>query len=125
MTVAVSISLFILALLSVFQALLIAGVPIGRFAWGGQHEVLTRKLRIGSVFSIVMYVFIAVCIVSKVSVLQIIPAGDFLDVACWLIFAYFIIGIFMNVISRSKPERYTMTPVATIFALCMYFIASA
>ncbi len=28
----------LLALLAVFQVLLIAGVRLGRFAWGGRHE---------------------------------------------------------------------------------------
>ena len=29
----------ILAFLAIFQLLLIAGLPLGRFAWGGRHEV--------------------------------------------------------------------------------------
>lgn len=124
MIVAVVASFAMLASLSLFQILLIAGAPIGNFAWGGQHKVLPRNLRIGSVFSLVIYAFIAICIVSKAAVLQIIPTGDFLTTACWLIFAYFLVGILMNAISRSKPERYTMTPVAIVFAICMYIIAS-
>ena len=124
MALAVFTSLTILGLLSIFQILLIAGLPFGNFAWGGQHKVLPRNLRIGSVFSIFIYGFIAVCILSKTSILQIIPAGAFLDVTCWIIFAYLILGIIMNAISRSKPERYTMTPVAAILAACLFVIAS-
>ncbi|MEW9873186.1 hypothetical protein [Arthrobacter sp. HS15c] len=41
----------LLAALAVFQAALIAGAPLGRFAWGGQHDVLPAKLRIGSATS--------------------------------------------------------------------------
>ncbi|MDB5181170.1 MAG: hypothetical protein JWO54_933 [Candidatus Saccharibacteria bacterium] len=125
MTLAVIVSLIILALLSLFQLLLIAGVPLGHFAWGGQHNVLPRKLRIGSVFSIFIYALIAICILSKASVLQIIPAGSFLDIICWIIFAYLALGIFMNAISRSKKERYTMTPVAAVLAICLYMVASS
>ena len=35
----------LMAALAVFQAALIAGAPLGRFAWGGQHDVLPAKLR--------------------------------------------------------------------------------
>ena len=46
--------------LAVFQVLLIAGAPLGRFAWGGQNAVLPARLRIGSAVSIVLYAVFAV-----------------------------------------------------------------
>jgi hypothetical protein len=49
----------ILAVLGVFQLALIAGAPLGRLAWGGQHEVLPPKLRLGSAVSIALYGFFA------------------------------------------------------------------
>ena len=42
----------ILAALAVFQLALAAGAPLGRFAWGGSHEVLPPRLRVGSLVSI-------------------------------------------------------------------------
>ena len=42
MTAAV-VALALLAALAVFQGLLVAGLPLGRFAWGGQHEVLPAE----------------------------------------------------------------------------------
>ena len=122
MTLAVFVSLLLLGLLSVFQLLLIAGAPLGHFAWGGQHKTLPRNLRIGSIFSIFIYTFIAVCILSKSTIWQIIPVGSFLDIICWIIFAYLVLGIFLNAVSRSKKERYTMTPIAASLALCLYSV---
>ena len=52
----------LLAALAVFQLLLVAGRPLGRFAWGGRHEVLPRGLRIGSAVSVVSYAVIALVI---------------------------------------------------------------
>lgn len=49
----------VLGLLAVFQAGLVAGLPLGRFAWGGQHIVLPSRLRIGSAVSIVLYAVFA------------------------------------------------------------------
>ena len=41
----------------------------------------------------------------------------------WVIFAYFVLGIGLNAISRSKPERYTMVPVTIVLAVLSFFIA--
>ena len=38
-------------------------------------------------------------------------------VGMWIVFAYFVLGIPLNAISRSRPERFTMTPVVTVLAL--------
>lgn len=122
--VAVSISLILLGLLTLFQCLLVVGAPFGRFAWGGQHEVLPTKFRIGSAFSVVVYAFIATLIVSKTGVWQLIPQGSFLNISLWVVFSYLVLGVLMNAISRSKQERYTMTPVALVLAVCLFFIAN-
>ena len=118
------ISLTLLGLLAFFQILLIAGVPIGNFAWGGQHKILPPKLRIGSVLSIGIYAFIAALIVSKADLWQIIPDGTFLTVSLWVVFGYFVLGVGMNAISRSQAERYTMTPASLVFAICLFIIAN-
>ena len=44
----------LLAGLAVFQVALIAGAPLARFAWGGQHRVLPTRLRIGSAVSVAL-----------------------------------------------------------------------
>ena len=48
----------LLAGLAVFQVALIAGAPLGRMAWGGQHRVLPAP-RLGSAASIPLYRFFA------------------------------------------------------------------
>jgi hypothetical protein len=112
----------ILALLAAFQIALAAGAPWGRFAWGGQHRVLPRKLRIGSVVSIVIYALIAFIAWERPGVTSVLPDAV-AQVAMWVVFAYFVIGVLMNAISRSKPERYTMTPVVLVLAVLSLLIA--
>lgn len=123
MIVATITILTILTLLIIFQIALASGAPIGHFAWGGKHRVLPRKLRIGSLFSVTIYIGIAACILSKSDIYQVIPQGLVLDILVWTIFAYFLLGIFMNAASRSKPERYVMTPTALVLAICVLFVA--
>jgi hypothetical protein len=112
----------LLGLLTLFQLALILGAPLGAFAWGGQHRVLPARLRIGSAVSILVYGLIAVIAWDRVGAIDIF-AGWFSEVAMWVIFAYFVLGIGMNAISRSKPERYTMVPTSVALAGLSFLIA--
>src|SRR5690606_3719032 len=61
---AVAASIVLLAL-AFFQLALVFGAPLGRFAWGGQHEVLPANLRIGSAVSIVLYALFVVVLLDR------------------------------------------------------------
>ncbi|WP_426988402.1 hypothetical protein [Pseudarthrobacter sp. Y6] len=104
----------LLAALAVFQAALIAGAPLGRFAWGGQHTVLPAKLRSGSATSIILYVLFAYVALAKAGMAAPLVNAGFTNVFCWVLTAYFAVGIVLNGISRSKPERLVMTPTVVI-----------
>ncbi|MGY4540970.1 hypothetical protein ACVWY0_000878 [Arthrobacter sp. UYNi723] len=107
----------LLAALAVFQAALVAGAPLGRFAWGGQHNVLPTKLRIGSATSIILYVLFAYVALAKAGMAAPLVNQGFTDVFCWVLTAYFAVGIVLNGISRSKPERLVMTPALVILTV--------
>jgi hypothetical protein len=112
----------ILVLLAVFQLALAFGAPLGNFAWGGAHRVLPTGLRIGSAVSIIVYAIIAVLALDRVGAIDVV--SDVVSaVGMWVVFAYFVLGIPMNAISRSRAERYTMTPVVTVLALLSLVIA--
>lgn len=113
----------LLAALVVFQAALIAGAPLGRFAWGGQHNVLPAKLRIGSATSIVLYVLFACVALAKADMAPPLVNQGFTDVFCWVLTGYLALGIVLNGISRSKPERLVMTP--TVLVLTALFLILA
>ncbi|MGI9822860.1 hypothetical protein [Agromyces sp. Marseille-Q5079] len=112
----------ILGVLAVFQLALALGAPLGHFAWGGSHRVLPAKLRIGSLVSIVIYALIAVLALDRAAVIDVVP--DVVStVGMWVVFGYFVLGIAMNAISRSKPERYTMTPIVAVLAALSLIVA--
>jgi hypothetical protein len=117
------ITCFILASLAVFQIALILGAPISKYAWGGQHAVLPANLKIGSVISILLYASFALIILSKTHVTNIPDNDSLVNVATWILAGYFWLGVIMNGISRSKPERNLMTPVALALALLTTIIA--
>jgi hypothetical protein len=107
----------LLAGLAVFQVLLVAGRPLGRFASGGQHDVLPPALRVWSAVSVVLYVAIAWLVWRAVA--QPGDAGPWM----WILTAFFAVGVAMNLASRSRPERLVMTPVALVLALSCLLIA--
>jgi hypothetical protein len=111
----------LLAGLSIFQGALIAGAPLGRAAWGGQYRVLPAKLRIGSALSIAVYAFFAYAALAKAGLVPLLINASFTGVIMWVMTVYFVLGVFMNGISRSKPERLIMTP-ATLVLAALYLV---
>lgn len=122
MIIATILSFVILSILAVFQIALALGAPIGRFAWGGQHRILPRKLRIGSAVSPLIYALFAAFALSKSGLWVLIQNETVVAIGLWIITAYFMIGIVMNGISRSKYERITITPLCVILSVCYLII---
>lgn len=113
----------ILGALAVFQIALIAGAPLGHFAWGGQDRVLRRSKRIGSVVSIVLYAVIAAIALARAGIVSTEPDALGLVIAMWVVFAYFAAGILLNALSRSIPERAVMTPTVAVLAVLALLVA--
>lgn len=107
----------VLGALAVFQLLLIAGRPLGRFAWGGQHMVLPTNRRAGSAVSIVLDAVFAIIALERARLTDFIPGETFIAVAMWVITIYFAVGVVMNVVSKRKPERFTMAPTSLVLAV--------
>ncbi|WP_241994719.1 hypothetical protein [Cryobacterium levicorallinum] len=113
----------LIGLLVLFQLSLAFGAPWGRFAWGGQYPgVLPLGYRIASGVSILIYGFIALLALDRAGVADVFP-NAFSQVGIWVVVGYLTLGLVMNAISRSKPERYAMTPVALALAILALRIA--
>lgn len=106
---------------AIFQALLAAGVPWGRAAWGGQHEVLPTGFRIGSVFSALFFVFAILAALSRGDVIGLFTRG-LTTVFFWIYTIYFGIGIVMNAVSRSRIERVWAPFAAVMFVLSLLLL---
>ena len=105
-----------------FQAQLAVGRPLGRFAWGGAHEVLPPRLRVASALSIVLYGAIALVLLDAADVVNAFR-GRWTGIAAWVLAGVFLLSVAMNAASRSRDERRTGTPVA--LALCLLCVAIA
>ena len=110
--------------IAVFQVLLSLGYPLGEFAMGGYYKVLPKKLRIASVVNAFILLFMGFVFLQHTNVLG---GLDFLstNILVWVITIFLGINTIANLISRSKKERFVMTPLSGLtFILCLFIALS-
>jgi hypothetical protein len=110
----------VLGALALFQGLLVLGAPLGRFAWGGQHRVLPNPLRVSSLVAIAVYALIAWVVLARVAAIPPVVAPGVVRIAVWVVAAYFLLAVGLNMSSKSSSERAVMPAVcAALCALCI------
>lgn len=121
-TMALVLTLSILAGLALMQILLIGGLPLGDYGWGGQHRALPPRLRVAAAVAILLYAGFAVLLLSRSGVLA--DGGSTLVVAAtWVLFGYCAVSIVPNAISRSRRERLVQTPASVLLTVGVLVIA--
>jgi hypothetical protein len=109
----------LLCCLAIFQLLLIAGAPFGRFAWGGESDVLPPRLRTRSAAAVVIYVIFVMVILQAVGIVAVLGSAVG-QVAIYLVAACFFASFIASAMSRSPSERALMTPTSLVLAaLCL------
>ena len=108
----------------VYQGALLAGLPLARFAWGGEDHYLQPKHRR------VATVAIGVCLVGIFVALQ--GANLFLvipvlasQIACYVFAALLFVGFILTARSRSLAERQVMLPFCILLAALFLIVALA
>lgn len=119
------IATFILVCLSIFQLLLILGMPLGYAAWGGKYEVLPLNLRIGSIISIMIYIIAIYTILSKSGIVHKHTNTKFVNIAMWVFAVLFIISAFLNFASQRVWERSIMSSLSILLGLSFLRVAKS
>jgi hypothetical protein len=119
------VAVALLGVVGVFQLALAFGAPLGRAAFGGQHDgILPTRLRIISgVAGAVIYPLAIALVVASAGWVDDdwVPGGG--SAAMWALVGVFSIGALVNAASRSKLERY-WAPVSLVIAACCGIIAA-
>ena len=113
----------LLSLTIILYLLLVLGLPLGGLAMGGRYRVMPAKMRIMCTFAIPVQLFAIFVILQKANVSgSPLPQGV-AGVFSYIFAVYFTLNILMNAVSRSKKEKFVMTPPSAITAACFWIVA--
>lgn len=106
-----------------FQLLLAMGRPLGRYAWGGYHEILPKKLQLASAGFVLIYLLAAGVVLDRANIANLYDDKAFIRQTTWALAIWLAIGVAVNGVSKSRPERMVMTPVAAVLSLLCFAVA--
>ena len=112
-----------LGALAILQSLLIAGLPLGRFAWGGQSARLPSRLRVAAGASIVIYAVLGLTALARTQLIATPLPSPLIHVAMWVITVYLFLSVLPNLASKSVHEKRLMTTVSALMAILALFIS--
>ena len=113
----------IFGVIATMTVLVACGLPLGEFTMGGQHKILPKNLRVVAVISVAIQIF---------AMIIILQAGDFISLwfsfkvtkyICFFFAAYLSLNTIVNMISKSRKERFVMTPLSLIAGICFWITA--
>ncbi len=114
----------ILFLFVVVISILVAlGLPLGEFTMGGQHKVLPKKYRIMAIVSVAIQLFAIVIILQLGGFITLFFSPMITKYICFFFAIYLSLNTIMNLLSKSKKEKYIMTPLSLITAICFWITA--
>ena len=108
--------------MSIFQLLLVLGLPFGRLAYGGKYEKLPSKMKIISIVGIVIFIFASLSVLERAEIIIIFNNLMLVMVFVWIIAVYLAFITLMNAISKSKWEKLIMTPISLTLAICCFIV---
>jgi hypothetical protein len=113
----------VLGLVVVFQFLLALALPLGRAAWGGTHRVLPPRLRFLSALSAVPLGLAAWIVLARTGVVASPWQPATVRAATWIAFSILVLNTVANLASKSRIERFLMTPTTFLCSACLLIAA--
>jgi hypothetical protein len=113
------------AAFAVFQACLVAGLPLGAAAWGGAQDDLGPGLRLASAAAAVLFAAAFLVVLRRGGYAVWSPLSDrHARFAAWVIAGYAVLGVLGNLASHSSVERAVMAPTAAALAVSCLIVAA-
>ena len=103
--------------------LVACGLPLGEFTMGGQHKILPKKFRVMAAISVAIQIFAMIIILQAGGFIPLWLSFTVTKYICFFFAAYLSLNTIMNMISKSKKEKYVMTPISLIAGICFWITA--
>lgn len=113
----------IFGIATIIYMLLALGLPLGEFAMGGKYKVMPPQMRIACAGSVLVQLFAIVIILQTGGMIPLIFSIKVTKGICFFFAAYLSINSIMNVLSNSKKEKYFVTPLSVLAAICFWITA--
>lgn len=107
----------------ILSILLICGLPLGELTMGGQYKVYPGKLRIVLVVQLLLQAFFVITILQAGGIMPLWFSENVTRIICIIMAVYLSLNTIMNFISKSKKEKYIMTPLSLLTAICFWITA--
>ncbi len=112
-----------LSLVIVFSILIIFGLPLGEFTMGGKYKVFPSNLRGILVGQLVIQIFFVVILLQMGGFISLWFSPKTTKIVGIVLAVYLSINVFMNAVSKSKKEKFVMTPLSFVTAFCFWYTA--
>ncbi|MCI8410552.1 MAG: hypothetical protein HFJ09_15030 [Lachnospiraceae bacterium] len=103
--------------------LLICGLPLGELTMGGQYKIFPKKLRIVLIFQFIIQTFFLVIILQAGGLIPLWFSYKTTQIVCIVMAVYLSLNSVINFFSKSKKEKYIMTPLSLLSAICFWITA--
>ena len=112
----------VFSIVIILSFLIVCGFPLGELTMGGQYKVFPKKLRIILVMQLILQIFFVVIVLQMGGLIPFWFSENATKIICIIMAVYLSFNTIMNFISKSKKEKYIMTPLSAISAVCFWII---
>ena len=109
--------------IATMTVLVACGLPLGEFTMGGQHKILPKKFRVMAVISVGIQIFAMIIILQAGGFISLWLSFKVTKYICFFFAVYLSLNTIMNMISKSRKEKYVMTPLSFIAGICFWITA--
>ena len=103
--------------------LLLCGLPLGELTMGGQYRVFPKKMKMLLVTQLVLQIFFVIIILQMGGYIPLWFSYNVTQIICIIMAVYLSLNTVVNFISKSKKEKYIITPLSLLTAICFWIIA--
>ena len=113
----------LLLVVIILSILLICGFPLGELTMGGRYKgVWPKELRIIAIGQLLVQLFALYILLSAGAIIPLLFTKRITQIICFVFAVFFVSNTFMNFISKSEKEKYIMTPMSAIEAICFMIV---
>ena len=107
----------------VLSVLIICGLPLGELTMGGKYKVFPKNLRIMVAIQIILQVLFLLIILQMGRFIPLWFPCKITKTVGIVLAAYLSLNTIMNLVSKSRKEKYIMTPLSLVTAICFWVAA--